>query len=322
MKKKLREKIIFYFMLAAFVAQTFTSCSEDSEPVTIPVFPIESVYGFTFSTTFTSSSGNSLSPEITVFNSERIDWTMSSGSMGNNKFYYTAESDSLFPNVWTMYWYSSLSSFNSGDTSKAAMKIKFGINALESISVLVMDNGNCSGASMAGTALTMKKVSGFYNTAPGEISDAAESITDTTISVKGEKTDWFELSTSFTGSYDCLVGEDGCISKIHADCSDGEIIRVVIKKTSDGLVSVHVPAMNYGGFNLESFMVTDVQVSAQEETFYLSKDSFVSSASGCVINGTSLKGEYKDGVLLLRYVFTPGKMPFPITVIFTSEQNE
>lgn len=299
----------------------FSSCSEESEPKFIPLYSLSSIYGFTFTTTFTSSSGNTLTPAITLYNSDRLDWNMSVSNMGNNKFYYTAKQDSLLGNVWTLCWYSTLMAKEADDSSKAAMKIKLGINSQDSISVLVMETCIGSGTSMSGTQLTMKRISYSYNTNPEEISESNENVKDKLIEIKGEKSDWFENISSFSGSYDFLVGEDGVIAKEHVEADVNKEICVFVRNCGNKTASITVPAMSYGGFDLPAFTIEDVSVSSLDGVFYLSKGSFKVSAGSYVINGTSLSGEYRNGQLSLRYVFFPGKMPFPITVVYTSSKK-
>ena len=304
------------------LCKVFSSCSEDSEPKYVPLYSLNSIYGFTFTTTFTSSSGNTLSPAITIYNSDRLDWNMSLSNMGNNKFYYTAEQDPFLGNVWTLCWYSTLMAKEAGDSSKAAMKIKLGINSQDSISVLVIAAGAGAGSSMAGTPLSMKRISYSYNTTPEVISESNENIKDKTIEIKGEKSDWFEEKSSFSGSYDFLVGEDGIIAKDHVETDGNSEFCVFIQNSGNGNVSVTVPSMSYGGFELPAFTIDEVSVSEFDGVFYLSKGTFNVSSGSYAINGISLSGEYSKGLLSLRYVFAPGKMPFPITVIYVSSRKK
>lgn len=295
----------------------FSSCSEESEPKIIPLYSLSSIYGFTFTTTFTSSSGNTLSPAITLYNSDRLDWNMSVSNMGNNKFYYTAEQDSIFGNVWTLYWYTTLMAKEANDSSKAAMKVKLGINSNDSISVLVMAANGGAGSSMSGTPLSMQRIPYSYNTTPEAISESDENVKDKTIEIKGERADWFEEESLFSGSYDFLVGDDGVIAKEHVDASANSEIYVSVRKAGNKTAAVTVPSMSYGGFNLPAFTIESVAISESEGVFYLAKGNFACTSGSYAINGISVSGEYKSGQLVLRYVFYPGKMPFPITVIFT-----
>ena len=99
---------------------------------------------------------------------------------------------------------------------------------------------------MAGTPLSMKRISYSYNTTPEVISESNENIKDKTIEIKGEKSDWFEEKSSFSGSYDFLVGEDGIIAKDHVETDGNSEFCVFIQNSGNGNVSVWDP---YGYHN-------------------------------------------------------------------------
>lgn len=311
----------FYVFIFMCMAMFFSSCSEDgSKPVILPFYSLDMIAGYTYTTTFTSSSGKELNPSMTIFNSERLDWNMSSSNMGNNQFYYTASGDAFYPNVWTMYWYINKGDAVANKPENAAMSVKIGINNLEKITVLVSAADAGAGSSMAGTPLTMTLASHNKNTSATAISSENQNVNDTEISVNGENARWpFECEKIFYGEFNFLVGENGSVAKGTGSSGDNVIPSVKIVPSGDDTVNITSPKMIYGGMEVMPFIISGVKVKKSGEIYYLEKSEFTSSDGNYFISGKSVSGQLEEGVLTLRLQFIPGAMPFLITEIFISE---
>lgn len=106
----------------------------------------------------------------------------------------------------------------------------------------------------------------------------------------------------------------------------GIVPSVIITKTEDDTVTIKTPKMVYDAMTLDSFDIENVDVTKNEDTFFFSKGEFTATTKttddkGYDITGTSLVGKFEEGILVLRVAYTPGSMPFPIVVIFTSSSN-
>lgn len=314
------------FAFALISAVTLNSCSDDPEHGAIPSFTLDDVKGYTYETTFTSSSGTELNPAITVFNDERLDWNMSSTGMGNNQYYYTASADSETANVWTMYWYTAKSDMMRNNTAAAVMTVKYGINSETNVSVLVMSGTAGAGSSMAGTPLTMKRTDAAKNTTPTEI--AVTGIEDVTITPSGSAADLpSSYATNYSGSFVYLVSAFGASGQ--GECMNGDTPSVEISGSGSS-VKVKTPSLVYGTFEIGSIEISDVSVLKDGDVYYLSKGEFTATTDGkssgetkqWEIAGTSVKGKIENGVLTLRVEFKPGLMPANIVQIFTSDSEE
>lgn len=322
-------KFVLIPSLAAFLF-TFASCvgnEDEDDDEEYGIHSISEIYGYTYEGTVNASSGNKLTPEITLYNENRLDWNMSSTGMANNQFYYCAEPYKkygiAFPNVYITYWYTSETVMNA-DTKRtsAAMKVFLAINTLKNITVEVESAGTTgAGNSMAGTPIDMTRNSDFKNITPTTISsdENNEDIKDEEIEVLGNPAEWFESSSTYEGTFTYLVSEDGSVGKGEGTSGEGYTPQVVIAKTANNTVTVKTPRMVYGGtMTVEPYDVSGVSVTKDGEIYYLSKGEFSSNDGNYAISGTSLTGKLENGILTLKVVFQPGSMPFPITQIFTS----
>lgn len=323
-------KRFIYTLFSVLILATFVSCygneDEDSD-YDYGEHDISEIYGYTYEGTVNASSGNKLSPEITLYNASRLDWNMSSNGMANNQFYYVAEpyakNGVTYSNVYETYWYTE-EAVMSADTNRAkySMKVFLAINTLKNITVEVEDAGNTgAGGSMAGTPIDMDRNSDTKNTTPSEIkkSEEEEKIEDISITVAGDSAEWLSDSSTYTGTFVYLVGDKGNIGKGNGTSGDGVTPAVSVTKTDGNTATVKTPRMVYGGtMTVEPFEVTGVAVTKDGDIYYLSKGEFASNDGTYEIKGTSLTGKLENDVLTLRVVFQPGSMPFAITEIFTS----
>lgn len=325
MKKLLTR--FFSVLILALLASCYGNEDEDSD-YDYGEHDISEIYGYTYQGTVNASSGNKLTPEITLYNSTRLDWNMSSTGMANNQFYYHAEPYSkdgkTYSNVYETYWYAEEAVMNADtNRTKYSMRVFLAINTLKSITTMVQDAGNTgAGSSMAGTPIDMDRNSGTKNTTPSEIkkTEEEEKIEDITITVEGDSAEWLGDSSTYTGTFVYLVGDNGNIGKGKGSSGDGVTPEVSVTKTDGNTVTVRTPKMVYeaASMTVESYDVAEVSVTKNGDVYYLSKGEFTSNDGTYEIKGTSLTGKLENGVLTLRIVFQPGSMPFPITEIFTS----
>lgn len=318
---------VFKVFAAVFCLGIFSCASEEDDE--IQEYPIESIYGYTYSLTFTASSGTSLSPAITIFNGERLDWNMSTTSMGNNQFYYTAEAAGV--NSWLLYWYATKALAEENNKNTASLQARLGIDSPDQISIMVLSTEMGAGSAMGKTPLSMKRTSAQKNTTPTEISGGSGTkaeIEDIEIVPAGDAADWSESSSSYTGSFVFLVGYSdgkyGTTAKGEGSSGDGETAEVLIVKGEGSVVAVKTPKMAYTeSMSIDSFEVADVGVTKADGVYYLSKGEFTAETSDgkYSIAGSSLTGKLENGILTLRVVFRPGNMPLPIVQIFTSSSG-
>ncbi len=330
--KIMKKNFIAFFMILMSVifGLTCVSCADDDDDddnVNFLIFSLSNIYGYTYSTNFTSSSGTSLSPQIIIYNSERLDWNMSTNGMGNNQFYYTSTQTSL--NNWTLYWYTTKSLAEANDTSAASMQVRLGIDNFNQITVLVASSSVGAGNSMGKTPLTMTRTSAAKNTTPSKIETKSEvdekksSVDDVEIIAAGDSAEWPENSSSYTGTFKYLVGKDdngnyGSTAKGEGSSGENIVPAVEIKKTENNTVSIKTPRMVYGTMTLEPFVIDGVAVTKSENIYYFSKGDFSSSDGNYEIKGFSVAGKLENEILTLRVEFKPGSMPFEMVQIFTS----
>jgi len=174
MKKSKFKKIFFsIFYLVSFVFFIFNlfsiaSCSSDDESEEeLTGIEISEIYGWTYQASFTSSSGTSLKPQITIFNENRLDWNMSANNMGTMKYWYTYEKTGI--SKYKLWWYSSEEDKTENDKSKAVLIVTLGIQNQNQLKIIASSANAGAGSSMTGTVLTMNKTSDSKNTTPTEI---------------------------------------------------------------------------------------------------------------------------------------------------------
>lgn len=341
MKKNTRNQLVKIsrkMLLSLMVLSTslfFLACSPDCE-VQETDYDISELYGYTYYGNITASSGNTLIPSIILYNEERCDWNMSVNGMNNNQFYYYSVKNSIAN--YTLYWYSAenVSYCKSKDSSKASMIVQLGINSPDEI-VILLTGDNLTGVSgMTNTRVTMTKQTDIpQNTTPSAIG-YDEEVEDVTITIPdtAEEAVWGG-EPSYTGSFVFMVGEGGSLAKGQGtsgtDSDGNEIIPTVTitdtSSVSSGTVTLTVPRFAYTeAMTIEPYEIEFVKVFKDGDIYYLSYEA--SSESNVVaqkadgttinINSLTLTGKLENGILVLRTSFYPGKMPFPIIQIFTS----
>lgn len=324
-------KKFIYTLFSVLILASLVSCygneDEDSDE-DYGEHEIAEIYGYTYEGTVNASSGNKLTPTITLYNTNRLDWNMSSSGMANNQFYYVAEpytkNGVTYSNVYETYWYAEEAVMNADtNRNKYSMRVFLAINTLKSITVEVEEAGTTgAGNSMSGKPIDMDRNSGTKNTTPSVIEkkEEDEKIEDITITVSGDSSEWLESSSSYTGTFVYLVGDNGDIGKGQGSSGDGVTPTVSVTKTDGNTVTVKTPRMVYGGtMTVEPYDVTEVAVTKDGDVYYISKGGFTANDGTYNIAGTSLTGKLENGKLTLRVVFKPGSMPFAITEIFTGE---
>lgn len=290
-------------------------------------YDIADFYGYTFQGTISASSGNTLTPALIIYNESRCDWNMSTNGMEFNRFYYWSKKNSA--SNYTLYWYGGAKSSYAllQDESQADMVVQLGLNSPTEVVILLTGDSLTGVSGMTNTRVSMQKTDAEKNTtAPQivinqEVNDISTEIPEVAVSAS-----WFEDSSSFEGSFDFMVGEDGAMLKDHgkSDANGETAPSVKITKSESSKVVVSTPAMYYSEImNITSYDILDVEVKKDGDVYYLTKGSYTQSinqanGSTITINGSSVYGKYENGVLTLRVEFYPGKMPFPITQIFTS----
>ena len=293
----------FLIFLLSVLSLFLFSCSEDDDD--FEELDISEIYGYTYSGTIYASSGNVLTPEITIFNGNRLDWNMSSTGMKNNQFYYTSEKTAL--NKYKMLWFSTS---DTSDERNASMTVYLGINSKKSVAILVDSAGTGAGDSMAGTRVNMARKGDEKNTTPTS-SGESETVEIPEISVAGESAEWFENSSSYSGKMAVVVGG--------SDYGDGSEKSVTVTKTDGNTVTVKNPASGTTiGMDSVEFDIEGVDVTKDGDVYYLSKSDFSVTAGGTTYSCSSFTGRLEGGVLTFVLVYTPGAMPMPITEVFTS----
>lgn len=324
--------ISFFILFASIV---LFSCSNNNKSEATD-YDISELYGYTYYGNITASSGNTLIPSIIIFNDERCDWNMSVNGMNNNQFYYYSVKNSTAN--YTLYWFSAenVSYCKSRDSSKASMVVQLGINSNSEI-VILLTGDNLTGVSgMTNTRVTMIKQANIeINTTPTPI-EYDEEVKDITIEIPSTAVEsaWGGES-SYTGSFIFMVGEGGSLAKGQGTSGtdeSGNTITPTVEitdtsSTSAATATVKVPRFAYTeAMTIESYEISNVKIVKDEDVYYLyyeaSSDSTItaqkSDGTTININSLTLTGKLEEDLLTLRTSFYPGKMPFPIIQIFTS----
>lgn len=330
MTRFIKSSRLFTATVLAASLLCLASCSSDDSDAEEVDIDISEIYGYTFEGTIGASSGNTLTPALILYDENRCDWNMSTNGMEFNKFYYWSKKNSA--GSYTLYWYSGsrAASASLRDESYASMVVQLGINSLNQVTVLLTSDSLTGVSGMTNTRVPMTRTSAEKNTTAPLIT-VDSSIVDVTITVPdtAETTDWFEGSSEYSGTFDFLVGEGGSLTKDHGttDAAGNKTATVKITRSTSGKVTVSTPPMYYSStMNITSYGIADVEVKKDGDVYYLTKGSYTqqieqSNGSTITINGDSVQGKYENGVLTLRIQFKPGKMPFPITQIFTSGEE-
>lgn len=311
---------------------SFSSCDNlNQQNPQVQDYDIADFYGYTFQGTISASSGNTLTPALILYNENRCDWNMSTNGMEFNQFYYFSKKNSA--SNYTLYWYggSKAAYASLQDESQADMVVQLGLNSQSEVVVLLTGDSLTGVSGMTNTRVSMQKTDAEKNTSAPEIT-INEDVNDVNSEIPKSalSEDWFEDSSTYEGSFDFMVGEDGALLKDHGKSdADGKTTPTVkITKSSSGKVVVSTPAMYYTEtMNITSYDIADVEVKKDGDVYYLTKGSYTqeilqSSGKSITLNGSSVYGKYENGSLTLRLEFYPGKMPFPITQIFTSGTDD
>ncbi|MCR4789567.1 MAG: hypothetical protein K5839_00650 [Treponemataceae bacterium] len=324
MKRKFKTWLGFLLILMSLLC---FSCDEPEEEG-LTDYAISEIYGYTYYGNITASSGNTLIPSLILYNENRVDWNMNVNGMSTNQFYYFSEKNST--SNYTMYWYSAEDESSCVNKVKddAAMVVQLGINSLDEVVVLLTGDNLTDVDGMTNTRVPMTRQSSIAkNTTPPDIV-YDEDVQDVTITIPedAESCDWFEDYSEYEGTFVYLVG-GGKLGKGQGQCDefDSEIPVSTVTKTGSNTVSVTTPDMYYSASMIvNSYEIPDVSVLKSGDVYYLYKESYsvqVPQNNGSVITltGDEVFGKYEDGIFILRVSFYPGKMPYPVTQIFTSD---
>lgn len=321
--------VLFTAILVLFSCDNFNQQNVQEHDYDIADF-----YGYTFQGTISASSGNTLTPALILYNENRCDWNMSTNGMEFNQFYYFSKKNSA--SNYTLYWYGGSKSRYASlqDESQADMVVQLGLNSPSEVVVLLTGDSLTGVSGMTNTRVSMQKTDAEKNTSAPEITinnDVNDVSTDIPSTAVGA--DWFEDASTYEGSFDFMVGEDGALLKDHgkSDANGETTPTVKITKSSSGKVVVSTPSMYHTEtMNITSYDIADVKVmkdlTENGDVYYLTKGSYtqeiaLSNGKTITLNGSSVYGKYENGSLTLRLEFYPGKMPFAITQIFTSSSK-
>ena len=330
------KKTVYTFFAAAAIAASllFVSCDAISDAFrdeTLENIDITELYGYTYYGNITSSGGSTLTPSLTNYNNERIDWNMSVNGMSNNQFYYYAEKNSK--NNYTLRWFggADYGAAMTKDASKAAMTVQIGINSTDGIIILLTGDGLTGIGAMSNTRVPMARQTVIpKNTdAPEVVFD--ENIKDVEIKIPGSAAaaDWGGAA-SYTGTFDYLVGPEGKLARGHGSCgkdSGGNVITPTVGITPDGTHTVKLKTHRFAytqQMTIEAFDIDGVTVRKEGDVYYLDRAAHsipnVKKADGSevTLNEVTVRGKLENGKLTLRVSFKPGDMPFDIVEVFKS----
>ena len=322
-------------VLATLTFFLLVSCQQGAQSAQeLKDHDISEIYGYTFYGNITASSGTTLKPSFILYNDKRAEWNMSVNGMNNNQFYYYAVKNSE-PNNYTLYWFgaSNETEAKAKDQSKAAMEVHLGIDSPDQITILLTGDKLTDIKEMANNRVPMHKQTNVpRKTTPPPI-DFNSSIQDITINIpsSASEADW-DGATSYSGTFDYLVGPGGEMARGHGTCgkdSTGNEITPKIRITPDAAGSHTVKVNKYRAvtqspMNIESFDIPGVKVFKDGAVYYLKYGP--SSVEACKENGeditlhnVTVHGKLENGKLTLRVSFMPGLMPLAIVEVFKSK---
>ena len=323
--------------ISAVLMLLSVSCSQNEDE--LKDYDISELYGYTYHGTITSSSGETLVPSLILYNDKRADWNMSINGMNVVQFYYYTVKNSK--SNYTMYWFggSDLAAAESHDKSKAAMTVQLGINALDEVVILLTGDALTGIGPMQNTRVTMKKQKNIPHTTDAPTIAFDPNIKDEpVIEVPSGalQADW-NGTTSYTGTFDYLVGPGGNVARGHGTCGDGSKPTITVKPCAAGTHTVTLGMHRFANgavMTIEAYDIPDVQVFKDGSDYYLKYDApdpepkpeeggglSVNKADGTIIKlmKLSVRGKLTGGKLMLRVSFNPGKMPLPVIERFKSE---
>lgn len=313
------------------------SCSQSADE--LKDHDISELYGYTYHGSITASGGNTLIPSLILYNDKRADWNMSINGMNVVPFYYYTVKNSK--SNYTMYWFggSDLAAAESHDKSKAAMTVQLGINSLDEVVILLTGDALTGIGAMQGVRVTMKKQKNIpHNTDAPTIAFDPNIKDEPVIEVPSgaPQADW-NGTTSYTGTFDYLVGEGGNVARGHGTCGDGSKPTITVKPGAVGTYTVTLGMHRFANgavMTIEAYDIPDVQVFKDGSDYYLKYDAPdpepkpeeggglpVKKADGTIIKlmKLSVRGKLTGGKLMLRVSFNPGAMPLPVIERFKSE---
>ena len=330
------KKTVYAFFAAAAIAASlfFVSCDAISDAFrdeTLENIDITELYGYTYYGNITSSGGSTLTPSLTIYNDDRLDWNMSVNGMNINQFYYYSVKNSK--NNYTLYWFSGADygAAMTKDASKAAMTVQIGINSTDGVTILLTGDGLTGIGAMSNTRVPMAKQKNIPRNKEAPVVDFDSSIQDVEINIPSSatKADWGGAG-SYTGEFDYLVGPEGKLARGHGSCgkdSGGNVITPTVGITPDGTHTVKLKIHRFAytqQMTILPFDIDGVTVRKEGDVYYLDRAAHsipnVKKADGSevTLNEVTVRGKLKDGKLTLRVSFKPGNMPFAIVEVFKS----
>ena len=292
-----------FALLIALSLFAFIACSDD-EDGDVTEYSLSDLYGYTFSASFTASSGTALTPELLIFDEKHLEWNMSSSGMSASQFFYTAEKKAT--NKYALLWYGSESDYNA--KTNAGMTVTLGINSATNITIMVSgDTSEGAGSAMAGKPIEMNRTSAAKRTYSGTDSES-QTATIPAITVSGESAEWGG-GESYSGTMAVIVSG--------SNYGNSDTVQTTVTKTEGNTVTVTNPATS-AGMGSSAFDITELSVTKDGEIYYLSRTDFEIDVSGTTYACESFKGKLEGGVLIFVFVYKPGAMPMSITEVFTS----
>ena len=327
------KKTVYAFFAAAAIAASllFVSCDAISDAFrdeTLENIDIKELHGYTYYGNITSSGGSTLTPSLTIYNKERIDWNMSVNGMIDTQFWYYSVKNSK--NNYTLYWFSGADygAAMSHEFSKAAMTVQVGINSTDGIIILLTGDGLTGIGAMSNTRVPMAKQKNIPRNKNAPEVKFDPSIQDVEINIPSSATeaDWGGAG-SYTGKFDYLVGPEGTVARGHGTCGAGSEPKITLTPHAAGTHTVKLKMYRFAytqQMTIEAFDIDGVTVRKEGDVYYLDRAAHsipnVKKADGTevTLNEVAVRGELKDGKLTLRVSFKPGNMPFTIVEVFKS----
>ncbi|MGI5077209.1 calycin-like domain-containing protein [Treponema maltophilum] len=289
---------------------------------------ISDIYGYTYYGNITSSGGSTLTPSLTIYNDERLDWNMSVNGMNINQFYYYSVKNSK--NNYTLYWFSGADygAAMTKDASKAAMTVQIGINSTDGVTILLTGDGLTGIGAMSNTRVPMAKQKNIPRNKEAPVVDFDPSIQDVEINIPSAATeaDWGG-DGSYTGKFDYLVGNGGNLARGHGTCGDGSEPNIILSPDGAGTHTVKITTHRFSYtamMTILPFYIDGVKVKKDGDVYYLDRAAVsipnVKKADGTevTLNDVTVRGKLENGKLTLRISFKPGVMPFAIVEVFKS----
>lgn len=289
---------------------------------------ISDIYGYTYYGNITSSGGSTLTPSLTIYNDERLDWNMSVNGMNINQFYYYSVKNSK--NNYTLYWFSGADygAAMTKDASKAAMTVQIGINSTDGVTILLTGDGLTGIGAMSNTRVPMAKQKNIPRNKEAPVVDFDPSIQDVEINIPSVATeaDWGG-DGSYTGKFDYLVGNGGNLARGHGTCGDGSEPNIILSPDGAGTHTVKITTHRFSYtamMTILPFDIDGVKVKKDGDVYYLDRAAVsipnVKKADGTevTLNDVTVRGKLENGKLTLRISFKPGVMPFAIVEVFKS----